>query len=159
MADNLETDGCYLTMARFSETTVKKFNALLEAKGISRLTKVNNPFDINPAGDDETHILMIKQLIEDENVDAIIVGLDPLSPSTATLSGKDEYGFSRPGSMVNEIGEILNSSEKPVIGVIDAGELYDPMAKELANKGMAVFRSVDRALKALAVYINARLRR
>ncbi len=159
MADNLETDGCYLKMSRFNETTVNRFNGLLEAKGISRLTKVNNPFDINPAGDDETHILMIKQLIEDENVDAIIVGLDPLSPTTTTLSGKDKYGFMRPGSMVMELGEIIKNTDKPVIGVIDAGELYDPMAKELANMGMAIFRSVDRALKALAVYIDARLRR
>jgi acyl-CoA synthetase (NDP forming) len=157
MADNLETDGCYLAMARFNETTVNRFNGLLEAKGISRLTKVNNPFDINPAGDDETHILMIKQLVEDENVDAIIVGLDPLSPTTTTLSGNDSYGFMRPGSMVNELGEIIKNTDKTVIGVIDAGELYDPMAKELANKGMAVFRSVDRALRALAVYISGLL--
>jgi acyl-CoA synthetase (NDP forming) len=158
MAYNLETDGYFLKTARFNETTVNRFNALLEAKGISRLTKVNNPFDINPAGDDETHILMIKQLVEDENVDAIVVGLDPLSPTTTTLPGKDKYGFMRPGSMVNELGEIITNRDKPVIGVIDAGSLYDPMAEELTNKGMAVFRSVDRAFKALAVYIDARLR-
>jgi acyl-CoA synthetase (NDP forming) len=156
MADNIETGEFRLEMARFNNATVKRFEALLEAKAISSLTKVNNPFDINPAGDDETHILMVKQLIEDENVDAIIVGLDPLSPTTTTLSGKERYGFMRPGSMVNELGEIVNNTDKPVIGVIDAGELYDPMAEELGNRGMAIFRSVDRALRALALYINGR---
>jgi acyl-CoA synthetase (NDP forming) len=157
MADYIETDEYCLEMARFSKATVNRLEALLELKGISRLTHVNNPFDINPAGDDETHIIAVKDLLEDENVDAIIVGLDPLSPTTTTLSGKDKYGFMRPGSMVNELGEIIKNTDKPVIGVIDAGELYDPMAKELANRGMAIFRSVDRALRALALYISSLL--
>jgi len=157
MADNIVTDDGRLEMAQFNELTVERLKALLERKGISRLTRVNNPFDINPGGDDETHILTIKYLIEDENVDAIIVGLDPLSPTTMTLGGESRYGFMRPGSMVNELGKIIENTDKPVIGVIDAGELYDPMAKALGDCGMAVFRSVDRALKALAVYADARL--
>lgn len=159
MADNIETGDCRLEMARFNKSTVKRLEALLEAKGISLLTKVNNPFDINPAGDDEAHIIAIKTLIEDENVDAIIVGLDPLSPTTTTLRGESRYGFMRPGSMVNELGEIIKNTDKPIIGVIDAGELYDPMAEELGNCGMAIFRSVDRAERALALYIDAVLKK
>ena len=52
---------------------------------------------------------------------------------------------------------LVNALEKPVIGVVDAGRLYDPMVHELTKKGMAIFRSADRAVRALAVYIAARL--
>jgi hypothetical protein len=44
-----------------------------------------------------------------------------------------------------------------VVGVVDGGRLYDPLVEELLRKGMAVFRSSDRAVRALAMYIEGRL--
>ena len=108
--------------------------------------------------DDEAHLLAVKYLAEDDDVDAVVAGLDPLSPVTRTLlKSKDgQYDFLSPGSIAVELPKLVNALEKPVIGVVDAGTLYDPMVHELSKKGMVIFRSADRAVKALAVYIEAR---
>ena len=159
MADSLDIESESLRLAELSETTVKKLEALLKEKGLAQLTEVKNPMDLNPGADDEAHILAVEYLLEDANVDAVIAGLDPLSPVTRTLSGSDngQYDFTSPGSMVNVLPETLNTTQKPVIGVIDAGRLYDTMADELSKKGMVIFRSADRAVKALTVYMEAGL--
>ena len=40
-------------------------------------------------------------------------------------------------------------TRKPMVVVIDSGALYDPMADGLTRAGVPVFRSADRALRAL----------
>ena len=156
MADNV--DGYHIRLARLSDLTINRLESLLKEKGLSHLTEVKNPMDINPGADDEAHILAVGYLAEDDNVDAVVVGLDPLSPVTRTLrkSNDGQYDFEKPGSIVTELPKLVNTLEKPVIGVIDAGSLYDPMAHELSKDGMVIFRSADRAVKALAVYIESK---
>ena len=156
MADNV--DGYHIKLARLSDLTINRLESLLKEKGLSHLTEVKNPMDINPGADDEAHILAVGYLAEDDNVDAVVVGLDPLSPVTRTLqkSNDGQYDFEKPGSIVIELPKLVNTLEKPVIGVIDAGSLYDPMVHELSKEGMVIFRSADRAVKALAVYIESK---
>jgi acetate---CoA ligase (ADP-forming) len=148
-------------LAALKSKTVKRIETLLARKGLSNLTSVKNPLDINPGADDEAHILAVKYLAEDDNVDAVVVGLDPLSPVTRTLSeSKDgQYDFNKPGSIVLELPVRVDKLDKPVIGIVNAGKLFDPMADELKSRNMIIFRSADRAVKALAVYIDARLHR
>ena len=159
MADNVEIDGYHLKMSVLSDGTVKRLYSLLKEKNLAHLTQVKNPMDLNPGADDEAHLLAIKYLAEDEGVDAVIVGLDPLSPVTKTLSepGIQRYYFNSPGSVVLGLPELANNFEKPVLGVIDAGKRFDPMADELKSRGVIIFRSSDRALRALSVYLNSRL--
>ena len=52
---------------------------------------------------------------------------------------------------------LLENVDKPVIGVVDSGRLYDPMVDALEEGGVPVFRSSDRAVGALAKYIHYRL--
>jgi len=87
------------------------------------------------------------------------VGLDPLSPAMRTLAESEtqRYDFKDPDSIAAAIPWLLSDLEKPVIGVVDGGRLYDPLVDELMHKGMAVFRSSDRAVRALALYIEGRL--
>ncbi len=161
MADNIDTDEYNLTLARLSNKTIERLSSLLKEKGLKSLTEVKNPMDLNPSADDEAHILAVKYLAEDENVDAVVVGLDPLSPATGTLPEPDDeqYDFNRPGSMVMELPGLVDELGKPVIGVVDAGKLFDPMVDELKKKNMIIFRSADRAVRALAMYIELRLYR
>jgi hypothetical protein len=39
---------------------------------------------------------------------------------------------------------------KPLVAVVDAGELYDPLVGAMFKAGIPVFRSIDRALMMLA---------
>ena len=47
--------------------------------------------------------------------------------------------------------------DKPLIGVIDAGRLYDAFAARLLDQGVCVFRNCARATAALVQYVQARL--
>ena len=53
--------------------------------------------------------------------------------------------------------EIIAKNKKPIVGVVDSGKLYDPLADWLEKYGLPVFRSSDRAVACLAKYISGRL--
>ena len=159
IADNIHTDDFVIQMASFSGDAVAKIEALLEEKGLGSLVEVKNPLDINPGADDEVHTRVVGLLAADPGVDAVVVGLDPLSPAMRTLaeSGGHRYGLEDPNSIANALPKVAAAHEKPIVGVVDGGRLYDPLVDVLIKEGMAVFRSSDRAVHALALYIEARL--
>lgn len=159
MADNILADESQMKMAVFSETTVEKIRILLKEKNLESLVEVKNPLDINPGADDETHVRVVSHLANDPNVDAVVVGLDPLSPVMRTLSEGESlrYSFDDPGSIAKMMPKLVAELAKPVVGVVDGGRLYDPLVDELIANGMAVFRSSDRAVQTLVMYIEGRL--
>jgi acyl-CoA synthetase (NDP forming) len=159
MADNIQSDDYAMQMAPFTPSTVQRMTALLKEKGLDAIVEIKNPLDLNPTADDEAHYRAVESLGQDPNVDAVVVGLDPLSPAMRTLETCEthQYNFDDPGSIAFEMPKIVHSLEKPVVGVVDGGRLYDPLVDELIQKGMAIFRSSDRAVNALALYIEARL--
>jgi acyl-CoA synthetase (NDP forming) len=159
MADNIQSDDFAMKMARFSASAVENIQALLVQKRLDGLVEVNNPLDINPGADDEVHMLSVKYLAQDPGVDAVIVGLDPLSPAMRTLADchAGRYDFKDPGSIAVSIPQLIGQLDKPVVGVVDGGRLYDSLVDELIKKRVAVFRSSDRAVRALALYIEGRL--
>ncbi len=159
MADSIQSDDFAIGLAGFAPVTIEKMETLLKAKHLDNLVEVKNPLDINPGADDETHVRAVQYLAEDPNVDALVVGLDPLSPVMRTLSEceNQRFNFNDPGSIAMEMPALAAVLDKPVVGVVDAGRLYDPLVDELVKKGMAVFRSSDRAVTALALYIEGRL--
>jgi acyl-CoA synthetase (NDP forming) len=160
IADNIQSDDFTLKMARFSAASVEKIEAMLVDKRLDRLVEVKNPLDINPGADDEAHVSAVEFLAEDPSVDAVVVGLDPLSPAMRTLAECEarRYNFDDPGSIAVELPNLIATLAKPVVGVVDGGRLYDPLVDELVKKGVAVFRSSDRAVRALAMYIEGRLK-
>ena len=159
MADNIQSDDFQMKMAAFTPRTSEKIRDILKSKGLDSLVEVKNPLDINPGSDDEAHVRIVRELAADTNVDAIVVGLDPLSPAMRTLADPDseKYSFAAASSIAKAMPFLVAELKKPVIGVVDAGRLYDPLVDELMANGMAVFRSSDRAVHALATYIEARL--
>ncbi|SLM32398.1 conserved hypothetical protein [Desulfamplus magnetovallimortis] len=62
-------------------------------------------------------------------------------------------------NIIKSISELASHHSKPVIMVIDSGELYDPLAKAFQAEGLPVFRSADQAVYVLGKYIRGRLGR
>ncbi len=160
MADNIQSDDYQLRMAQFGSRAVAGLSAMLAEKGLKDLVEIKNPLDINPGADDQAHIEAVRLLAQDPLVDAVVVGLDPLSPAMRTLQEceSQRYNFTAPGSIAVELPRVLESLDKPVVGVVDAGRLYDPLVDTLVSRGMVVFRSSDRAVQALAMYMEGMLR-
>lgn len=160
MADSIQGEDFALTMARFSPETNERLRDLFRAKKLDTLVQVANPLDINPASDDETHLRVAEILINDPGVDGLVMGLDPLSPAMRTLpDGMSEHDtVASEHSIAKLFPALVRSTPKPVVAVVDAGRLYDALARTLADGGVPVFRTCDRAVAALAKYMEGRLR-
>lgn len=159
IADNIQSDDFQMTMAGFTGSTIQKIRQILKDKRLDGLVEVKNPLDINPGADDEVHVRVVAELANDANVDAVVVGLDPLSPAMRTLpeDESEKYSFDDQRSIAMAMPALVKNLKKPVIGIVDGGRLYDALVDELVANGMAVFRSSDRAVQALAMYMEGRL--
>ncbi|NCD26769.1 MAG: CoA-binding protein, partial [Deltaproteobacteria bacterium] len=159
MADSILSDDYAMQLTTLAPQTVDALRDALAAKKLDTLVGITNPLDINPAADDELHAQAAATLANDPAVDAVIIGLDPLSPAMHTLAATDVPAFDlkAPASIVRLLPEVAQASDKPIIGVIDGGRLYDPLRDALMAAGVPVFPVCDRAVAALAQYIQARL--
>ncbi|WP_248635538.1 acetate--CoA ligase family protein [Desulfatibacillum aliphaticivorans] len=160
MADSIQGDDYAMKMAAFEDSTIQSLEKLIKDNGLDALVDVKNPMDINPAANDRLHAETARILAEDNNVDGVVVGLDPLSPAMQTLPAglREGESLASPEGVATLLSEAAKSLEKPVLGVIDGGGLFDPMAQKLEENGVPVFRSADAAVAALAKYMNYRLR-
>lgn len=160
MADGLQTQDYSMQMAQLEPATIKQLEDILIAKRLDALMEVRNPLDINPGADDEAHLQCVQALAADANVDAIVVGLDPLSPAMRTLEKSARPGFDiyDENSSVQQLPALVAALEKPVIGIVEGGALYDAMIEKLMDQGVCTFRSCEQAMRALVKYTQARLR-
>ena len=159
MADSIASDDFRMQLATFSPATVEKIGKILENKRLNSLVTINNPLDINPAADDETHAKLAKIIGEDSGVDGIIISLDPLSPVMRTLAGDDSQPFAMEDkdSIRYLLPELFKQIEKPLVAVVDGGRMFDPLRNALIDQGIPVFPVCDRAITVLSLYIQGRL--
>ena len=159
MADSLQSDDFEMQLAKYSETTVGRVAKILVENRLDKLVTIGNPLDINPSADDEVHAEIAGVLSQDGAVDAIVIGLDPLSPAMHTLHDSASPGFSlnADNGIVHLLSAVVDESDVPVIAVVDGGRLFDPFRDALLAKGIPVFPVCDRAVISLSLYIESRL--
>ena len=160
MADSIESDSFAMEMGALEAATIKHVEDILLAKKLNALVEVRNPIDINPGADDEAHLQIVEAFLQDPNIDAVVVGLDPTAPSVRALeTSKLRPGFdlTDPKSTVHLMPPIVDRCDKPIVGIIDGGTLYDAMAAKLMDQGVCVFRNCARGTRALVRYFEARL--
>jgi acyl-CoA synthetase (NDP forming) len=160
MADFIESPTFTMKMGDLEPDTIRNLEEILLAKKLNALVEVRNPIDINPGADDEAHLQIVEAFLQDPNIDAVVVGLDPTAPSVRALeTSKLRPGFdiTDPKSTVHLMPPLVDRNEKPIIGIVDGGKLYDAMCAGLMDQGVCVFRNCARGTKALVRYIEARL--
>ena len=160
MADSIQSDDFQMELAQYGDQTRKKIAGVLKAKGLDRLVTLANPLDINPGADDQAHAEIAGILVQDPQVDALVMSLDPMSPAVKSLEkdSKTGYGLEHESGIMSLITKLAQKSPIPVVTVADGGCLYDPLRKGVMARGVPVFPVCDRAVAALSLYIQARLR-
>ena len=160
MADSTESDTFAMTMGDLEPGTVKHLEEILLAKKLNALVEVRNPIDINPGADDEAHLQIVEAFLQDPNIDAVVVGLDPTAPAVRALEQstlRPGFDITDPKSTVHLMPPLVDRNDKPIIGIVDGGQLYDAMCAGLMDKGVCVFRNCARGTRALVRYVEARL--
>jgi len=157
IADNLGS----LELAKFSAATEARLEGIFAAARIGEIVDVHNPLDLTPSSPDAAYDESFRAVLADPGVDCGIVGIVPLTPAMNTLAaGPESRGedLLREGSLAVSYGRLMAESDKPWVAAVDAGALYDPLARELAARGVPVFRTADRALRMLDAWVSARAR-
>jgi len=160
MADSIESDNFAMEMGALAPDTVRQVEEILLAKKLNALVEVRNPIDINPGADDEAHLQIVQAFLQDPQIDAVVVGLDPTAPSVRALQVsrlRPGFDISDPKSTVHLMPPLVQRNDKPVIGIVDGGQLYDAMSAALMDQGVCVFRNCARGTRALVRYVEARL--
>ncbi|MBF0259351.1 MAG: acetate--CoA ligase family protein [Desulfamplus sp.] len=161
IADNILGEDFQFEMAEFTEKTRISIQDTLKKSRLTNLVDIKNPMDVTPMAGEDVYEKIIEAFLNDPNVDTVVAAIVPLTPVMETLP---EKGGSEPEILVSEksiakrIPRLAARYHKPVIMVVDSGELYDPLARALQREGLAVFRSADQAVYVLGKYIKGRLK-
>jgi acyl-CoA synthetase (NDP forming) len=143
-----------MELARFSKETVAKLHAALPTEIID----VNNPIDATPQTNVANYGRCLEALLADDGVDCVMASVVPPTPFMETLAAAPGHteDIRSEGSYPSETIRIFKASEKPMVVTMDAGRLYDPAAAMMEDAGIPVFRKIDRAMKALDLFVRNR---
>lgn len=155
-ADNLGG----MVLADFNEETRAELAGIFRAARISDIVDIHNPIDLTPMAGDDAYEAAFRAALLDPGADLGIVGIVPLTVMMNTLAadpavhGED---VTREDSIAARYGRLARETDKPFVAVVDTGPLYDPLCRELEKRGVAVFRTADRALRMLDRWRTSRV--
>jgi acyl-CoA synthetase (NDP forming) len=148
------------TLPPFGPDAVRALEAIFVRSRIDKVVDIHNPIDLTPMTGDEAYADTVRALLEDDQYDAVVVGIVPLTAALNTLLPGVSHGedLARPDGIVARLAALKRGDGKPWVVIVDAGALYDPMARALEAVGIPTFRTADRALRLLNVYCAERQR-
>lgn len=148
IADNLGG----MTLSRFNEPSAAALTTIFKDARISDIVDIHNPLDLTPMGNDDAYEGAFRTALLDPGTNLGIVGIVPLTVMMNTLAANPQVhgeDVTREDSIAARYGRLALETDKPFVAVVDTGPLYDPLCAELERRGIAVFRTADRALKML----------
>jgi acyl-CoA synthetase (NDP forming) len=155
MADAIQGQRYAVEIASLSAASTAKLKEVLDANGLSRLVNARIPLDITPMASEEVYEGAIRVMLDSDDVDAVVVGVVPLTAALRTAP--DEIDDE--GSLAGRIPRLFAEARKPLIVVVDSGPLYDPLVRALRLAGVPVFPSADQAIRSLGRYLCHRVDR
>lgn len=146
MADAIHGEGYHLRLAVLGEDTRRAIAHTLDAHGLGRLVALTNPLDLTPGASEAVFEAVTCALEADPGVDALVVGLIPLSPSFSPAAS---------AAFIDRLGGLFQTSAKPMVVVVDGAAPH--LTDALAAYGIPVFADADAAMRCLGRYLQARL--
>lgn len=160
MADHL--DDRHFRLSPLTEATVRRLTDVLKTHRLASLVTPHNPLDLTPMATDAAVGECVFAIMEDDTVDAAVVGMVPLTVALKTLPpGMDPRNhdtITAADSFPERMISVFRSTTKPMVFVIDAGALYDPLACRLEEACLPTFRSADVAMVTLQRFMRYRQR-
>lgn len=160
IADSLQAADSCLELSEFKEKTIHAILNLFDAGGLTDIMDINNPLDLTPGATDEVYIGVLKAMIEDENIDAIVMSVGSLAPGTLdkpALSYSKGFACTK-NSVVSCLPDLVRTSSKPIVVFNDAGNAHLPINAYLQTRGIPVYHSCSQAMRLIGQYIDYRLR-
>ncbi len=121
-----------LGLAHLSESNRQKLK-----KTFPPTVTVSNPMDLVGDADENRYMTAIKTSLKDPNIDAVLV----LVLFSIPAIGK---------GLVNELGQLKKTAQKPLLVVSTGSAFTETMRRELEKKGIPTFKYPEIAAKSLA---------
>ncbi len=121
---------------------------VLARHGLDSIVDAKNPLDVTPMATDAAAIETAAAVLSNPSLDGLIAAMIPLTPTMKTLL---EEGLGE--SFAARLGDLAKKSGKLVVFCVASGSLYEPYVAEARQRGLPVFRSADRAVRALAAFV------
>jgi indolepyruvate ferredoxin oxidoreductase beta subunit len=149
MADAIIGQRYRVEIAPIGEALQESLSNMLADHRLGGLVNARNPLDITPMAPDAVYEDAVEMMLNSEEIDAVVVGIVPLTPALAAM----ESELDSEDSVGNRLAKLFERTEKPMVVVVDSGPLYDPLADLLRIKGVPVFRSADQAIRSFGRYL------
>jgi acyl-CoA synthetase (NDP forming) len=149
MADAIKGQRYRVEIATLADSTAVRLSAVLRGHGLGRLANACNPLDITPMAGELAYEETVRLLLEADEVDAVVVGVIPLSAALKTVPGELEDE----DSLAFRLPALFAAADKPMIVVVDSGPRFDPLVRSLRLGGVPVFPSADQAIRSLGRYL------
>lgn len=155
MADAITGTRYQLSMPVLSADTVRCLKAVLTEQQIDHLVDAKNPLDLTPMASDKAYEEAVRVMLDSDDVDAVVVGCVPMTPSLLTTP----IELQNASSLAHRIPRLFSTSRKPLICVIDCAGPYEQLAQVIRQAGVPMFRSADQAIRSLGRYLSYRQER
>jgi len=149
MADNIHSGGALLPEAP-SSALAAKIAAVLKEYRLDSIVDVKNPIDVTPMAQDGAILKIADAVMASGEYSSLIVSPVPLTPAMKTIP---QEGLDN--SVPVCLAELVRRYGIPAVFCVAAGPLYDPYCVLAQQNGLPVFRSADRAVRALTRLISA----
>jgi acyl-CoA synthetase (NDP forming) len=149
IADAVRGQRYRVQMAELSDASGAKLAEVMTRGGLSRLVNARNPLDLTPMATEDAYEGAIRVMLDSDEVDAVIVGIVPLT--AALLTAPEELTDDR--SLAVRVPKLFAEAGKPLIAVVDSGPRYDPLVRALRLGGVPVFPSSDQAVRSLGRFL------
>ncbi|MCG3127816.1 MAG: hypothetical protein CHACPFDD_02688 [Phycisphaerae bacterium] len=153
MADAIRGSRYEIETPPLSPALTTRLTSILSRHGLDKLVNPRNPLDLTSGAPEAAYEECTRLLLESDEIDAVVVSAVPLTPSLRTTP--DE--IVQPGSLATRLPALFATARKPLVAVIDAGSLYDVLARRIHDAGVPLFRTCDQAVRSLGRYLCHRV--
>jgi acyl-CoA synthetase (NDP forming) len=152
-ADHLTTkemDG-KLHLPQWSAQTMADLRRIFQKYKIDEIVEVGEVLDLTPMVDDDGYYELMQVVLRDPACDVGILSYVPEGTNVLT----EEFQLSDPRSLLQYAKKLREEfPDKPLITVIESGQKYYPLRRELNKIGVPAFSSIDSAGRALATIVR-----
>ncbi len=141
-----------MRLAPFAAATIEKLRALLPTDIID----VHNPVDATPQTNAPSYGRCLEAILADESVDCLMAANVAPTPFMENLAAGEGYAedIRHEGSYPNVTIRVFRGTAKPMVVCLNSGRLYDPAVQMMEDAGIPCFRKIDRAMKALDLFMS-----
>lgn len=153
MADSIIGPRHSISLPPWTALTERKLREIIATFRLDTLVNIANPLDVTPMAGDAVFEAIISTLLDDPGNDAVVISIVPLTPEMHT--SPDELDHE--DSLARRLPALAENCSKPLVVVVDAGGVFDPLVCKLRTAGLVVLRASDQAVQCLGRYCCHRI--